>query len=121
MLTIWGGVEENFGAYISLAAYIQGPIVGITLVDYLLIRRDRFSLEDAYYLKGHDAYCYPGGINPVGMGCIVIACILAMCFVYNPLNGQIHNDIFYLTTGSGFTVLSSGVLYWLANRVLMNK
>ena len=117
ILTIWGGVEENFGAFISLAAYIQGPIIGITVVDYLLLRKENFSLEDAYYMKGHDAYRYPGGVNFIGIGSVLLSCALAMCFVYNPFNGQIHSDIFYLTTGSGFTAFCGALLYWLAVNV----
>ena len=28
-LTVWGGVEEHFGAFISIAAFIQAPIIGM--------------------------------------------------------------------------------------------
>ena len=38
-LTIWGGVSENFGAFISIAAYLQGPINGIILVDCFILRK----------------------------------------------------------------------------------
>ena len=117
VLTIWGGVEENFGAFISLAAYIQGPIIGITVVDYLLIRKDKFSLEDAYYMPGHDAYRYAGGMNLIGVACVLLPCILAMCFVYNPFNGIIHSDIFYLTTGSGFTAICGALFYWIIQKL----
>lgn len=115
LLTIWGGVEENFGAFISLAAYIQGPIIGMTVVDYLFIRKNKISLPDAYMLPGHDAYRYPGGINWKGIGSVALSFIFAMLFVYNPFTGEIHGDIFYVMTGSGFTAICGGFLYWLAN------
>jgi len=116
ILTIWGGVEENFGAFISLAAYIQGPIIGMTVVDYLFIRKGKISLADAYMLPGHDIYRYSGGINWRGISSVVISFVLAMLFVYNPFTGEICGDIFYVTTGSGFTAICGGLLYWLLNR-----
>ena len=42
ILTIWGWVMENFGKFISMAAYIQGPIIGMIVVDYLIVKRGRF-------------------------------------------------------------------------------
>lgn len=68
-LTIWGGVKEYFGSFISLAAYIQGPIIGMIVVDYLIIRRRKLSLKSAFFIKGHDAYKYTNGINLVGISC----------------------------------------------------
>lgn len=85
-------------------------------MDYLFVRKDNFSLEDAYYMPGHNAYRYTGGVNFIGMACVVLPCVLAMCFVYNPFNGIIHSDIFYLTTGSGFTALCGALFYFLMQK-----
>ena len=40
-LTVWGGVEEHFGTFISIAAFIQAPIIGMIVVDYQMCIRDR--------------------------------------------------------------------------------
>lgn len=114
-LTIWGGVNEHFGAFISLAAYIQGPIIGMTVVDYLIVKKRKLSLKSAYFMKGHDAYRFTNGFNIVGIACVVISFTLAMLFVYNPMFGEIKSDIFLVTTGSGFTAICGGLLYWLAS------
>lgn len=45
ILTVWGWVMDNFGSFISCAAYIQGPIVGMTVVDYLIVKRRRIYLR----------------------------------------------------------------------------
>lgn len=115
LLTVWGWVMENFGTFISLAAYIQGPIIGMVVVDYLLVRRRKLSLKSVYFMKGHDAYRYTGGFNLVGLGCLVISFALGMLFVYNPMTGTIQSPIFLVTTGSGFTALCGGALYGLAS------
>lgn len=120
-LTVWGGVEEHFGAFISIAAFIQAPIIGIIVVDYLLVKKRKLSLKSAYYIKGHDAYQFTKGFNCVGLGCIVIACVITIFGVYNPLTGEIRSRIFLLTTGSGFDAILGGVLYWVASLTPLKK
>lgn len=120
-LTIWGGVNDNFGAFISLAAYIQGPIIGMTVVDYLIVKKRRISLKAAYEMKGHDAYQFTNGFNLVGIGCVVISLIVAMLFVYNPMTGAIKSNLFLLVTGSGFTAIFGGLLYYIASKTPLRK
>lgn len=121
LLTVWGWVMEHFGSFISMAAYIQGPIIGMTVADYLFVRKRKLSLKSAYFMKGHDAYRYTGGFNLVGLGCIVAAFALGVLFVYNPLTAQIKSGIFMVTTGSGFTAICGGLLYALASVTPLKK
>ena len=121
VLTVWGGVEKYFGAFISLAAYVQGPIIGMILVDYFIIRKRKLSLKSAYNLKGHDAYKYSNGYNFVGLVCIIISCVVTMLFVYNPYNGSIKSNLFLFTTGSGFTAILGALLYYLASVTLFKR
>ena len=114
-LTIWGGVDEYFGSFISLAAYLQGPIIGMIVVDFFVLRKQKLSLRSAYFLPGHKAYEYTNGFNIVGMSCVFISLIVAVLFVYNPVTQQIQSPLFLITTGSGFTALLGGGLYWLAS------
>lgn len=113
-LTIWGGVEEYFG-FISLAAYIQGPIIGMIVVDYLIVRKRMLSLKSAFFIRGHDSYKFTNGFNLVGLGIVIITFALAMLFVYNPMTGVIKSNLFLITTGSGFTAIFGGLLYWIAS------
>ncbi|RRN46819.1 permease [Streptococcus halitosis] len=115
LLTIWGGVEEYFGSFISLAAYIQGPIIGMIVVDYFILRKRKLDLRSAYFLEGHNAYEFTKGFNLVGLSCVFISLLVAVLFVYNPVTAQIQSPIFLITTGSGFTALFGGLLYWLAS------
>ena len=115
LLTIWGGVDEYFGSFISLAAYIQGPIIGMIVVDYFILRKRKLDLRSAYFLEGHDAYEFTKGFNLVGLSCVFISLLVAVLFVYNPVTAQIQSSIFLITTGSGFTAIFGGLLYWLAS------
>ena len=110
LLTIWGGVSDNFGAFISIAAYLQGPINGIILVDCFILRKRKLSLKSAYFLPGHDAYRYPGGFNIIGVAAVVVGLLCGLA-VFNPMTGVVNNPLFYVTTGSGLTLLTGGATY----------
>ncbi len=121
VLTLTGWVTDNFQAFISLAAFIQGPIIGITVVDYLVVKRRKLSLKSAYYLEGHDAYRFTHGFNLVGIACVVLSFAATMIFVYNPLTGVIKSPLFRIFTGSGLTAILGGALYLLASLTPLKK
>ena len=114
-LTIWGWVMDNFGSFISCAAYIQGPIIGMTVVDYLIVKKRKISLKSLYNIEGKNAYDFTGGFNLVGLGCILISFASCVLFIYNPLTAEIKSPIFLAITGSGYTAICGGLLYWLAS------
>ncbi len=114
-LTVWGWVMDNFGSFISMAAQIQGPIIGMTVVDYLIVKKRKISLKSLYNIDDHKAYEFTNGFNLVGLGCLLIAFITNILFIYNPLTAEIKNPIFLIITGSGYTAICGGLLYWLAS------
>ena len=120
-LTVWGGVEEHFGAFISIAAFIQAPIIGMIVVDYLVVKKRKLSLKAAYFIEGHDAYRFTGGFNLVGIGCVILSCLITILFVYNPLTGSIQSPLFLIFTGSGFDAICGGLIYWLASLTPLKK
>lgn len=121
ILTVTGWVEDYFGTFISLAAYIQGPIIGMIVVDYLFIRKRKLSLKSAYFIEGHNAYKYNNGFNVVGLLCIIVSLVFAMLFVYNPITGEIKSNIFLILTGSGFTAVFGGLLYYIISTLPFGK
>lgn len=121
ILTVWGWVMDNFGSFISMAAQIQGPIIGMTVVDYLIVKKRKISLKSLYNIDGHKAYEFTHGFNLVGLGCLVIAFVTNILFVYNPLTGDIKSPIFMIITGSGYTAVCGGLLYWLASLTPLKK
>ena len=114
-LTVWGWVMDNFGSFISMAAPIQGPIIGMTVVDYLIVKKRKISLKSLYNIDGHKAYEFTNGFNLVGLGCMLIAFVTNLLFVYDPLTATIKSPIFMVLTGSGYTAVCGGLLYWLAS------
>ena len=45
----------------------------------------------------------------------MIAFVTNILFVYNPLTAQIKSPVFMFLTGSGYTAVCGGLLYWLAS------
>lgn len=107
-MIVKSGVEEHFGAFISIAAFIQVPIIGMIAVDYLVVKKRKLSLKAAYFIEGHDAYRFTGGFNLVGIGCVILSCLITILFVYNPLTGSIQSPLFLIFTGSGFDAICGG-------------
>ena len=120
-LTVWGWVMDNFGSFISMAAQIQGPIIGMTAVDYLLVKKRKISLKSLYNIDGHKAYDFTHGFNLVGLSCILIAFVTNLVFIYNPLTMEIKSPIFLVLTGSGYTAVCGGLLYYLASLTPLKK
>ena len=120
-LTVWGWVMDNFGSFISMAAQIQGPIIGMTVVDYLIVKKRKISLKSLYNIDNHKAYEFTGGFNLVGLGCMVIAFVTNILFVYNPLTAEIKSPIFMVLTGSGYTAVCGDLLYWIASLTPLRK
>lgn len=121
ILTVWGWPMEHFGSFISMAAQIQGPIIGMIVVDYLIVKKRRISLKSLYNIDGHKAYEFTRGFNLVGLGCIIIAFVTNILFIYNPLTAEIKSSIFFVLTGSGYTAVCGGLLYWLASLTPLKK
>ena len=120
-LTIWGWVMDHFGSFISMAAQIQGPIIGMTVVDYLIVKKRKISLKSLYNIDGHNAYDFTHGFNLVGLSCIVIAFVTNILFIYNPLTAEIKSPVFLTLTGSGYTAVCGGLLYWIASLTPLKK
>lgn len=121
ILTVWGWVTDHFTKFISIAAFIQGPIIGMAVIDYLIVKKRKLSLKSAYNIDGHNAYDFSGGFNLVGLGVVIVSLVLAVVFVYNPITAAVKSNVFLITTGSGFTCICGALLYILASLSPLRK
>ena len=93
----------------------------MVVVDYLIVKRRKISLRGLYGLGDHHEYDFTHGFNLVGLACIVISFVSCVLFVYDPLNQVIKSPIFLALTGSGFTAVCGGLLYWIASITPLKK
>lgn len=111
LIVLWGEIITYFGAMISVAAYVYGPVMGLLFVDYFLVRKRRLNLRAAYEIDDNPAYRYSGGYNIVGFFCLAVGVASGLA-VFDPISYTARLPIFDYTTSSllGFGV--AGVLYW---------
>ncbi|XVE76078.1 hypothetical protein DITRI_Ditri12bG0144000 [Diplodiscus trichospermus] len=109
--------SESF-VYTWLVGYsaLLGPIGGIVLADYYVIRQMKLSIEDLYCLSPNGAYYYCGGFNLAAMAALVIG-ILPVIPGFLQKVGMLSwvPDAFVVIYNNAwfFSFFSSGLLYWI--------
>ena len=77
---------SDFSAYIFgwLVGYsaLLGPIAGVMIADYFLVRRSRLKVDDLYRRKG--AYEYEGGVNWRAVAALVVGVAMALLGLVAP-------------------------------------
>lgn len=116
ILVFWGGVWNYYNTFLSVVGCICGPGVALILVDFYIIRKQRFSMKSLYSRKKSNAYSYTGGFNiPV---CIAFICgVITYFLVYDPINAVPRSSIFLYTTATGLAMLVSAATYWILNKI----
>jgi NCS1 family nucleobase:cation symporter-1 len=76
----------SFGSYIFgwLVGYsgLLGPVAGIMVADYFLVRRTKLSVGDLYRRNG--MYEYNAGVNPKAMVALVVGVVAALIGLFVP-------------------------------------
>ena len=100
---------ETFGSYIFgwLVGYsgLLGPVAGIMVADYFLVRGTRLDTYSLYRRRG--IYEYRRGINPVALIALVIGIVAALIGRFIPAVAFLYDYAWFI----GFFL--SGVLYYL--------
>ncbi len=108
---------HDAGTIFAVLGYIGGalgPVAGIMLVDFYLIRRRNYDL-DSFYTKTGD-YEYSGGWNPRALIATALGLIVAFVGVYAPLLGL--DALGFLSAYTWFLGLAASAL---AYAILMPK
>ncbi|XP_073157026.1 purine-uracil permease NCS1 [Henckelia pumila] len=109
--------SESF-VYTWLVGYsaLLGPIGGIILVDYYLIRGSRLSLSDLYTLNPEGMYYYSGGYNLAALWALILGIlpvIPGFLLKVGILSSGPHIfDVIY-NNAWFFSFFSAGVIYWI--------
>jgi NCS1 family nucleobase:cation symporter-1 len=93
----------------GLGAFL-GPLFGIIVVDYYLVKRGHIEVEDLYRAEESSPYWYEGGINRHAVLIFVISAAVAAIIALVPMFGTIASFSWFV--GAGL----SGALYWATAR-----
>ena len=103
----WILLDEISNILIFISGLL-GPVLGIMLADYFLIRKTEIQLEELYKYEG--AYTYSGGFNPAAITALVIGIGLALIGYFIPA----LNILYTLSWFSGFLI--SFIIYYFMMR-----
>ncbi len=106
-----GPVKAHFTTFLSLIGLVFGPICGIQIVDYFLLRRQRLSLRGIYDRSEDSPYAFWGGVNPVALIAMAAGCGTYLLLL-NPLTFASRFPYAW-TTASLPAVVVAGLFYGL--------
>jgi len=103
----WYLLNEISGVLIFISGLL-GPVLGVMLADYYVIRKKEVQLAELY--KRNGAYSYSGGFNSAAMVALAVGVGVALIGYFVPALEALYK----LSWFSGFLV--SFVVYWLMMR-----
>lgn len=114
VLTLWGGVWTYYSVFLAVMGIVNGPAVGLLLVDYWIVRRQRLDLKSIFE---PGSYRYTHGINLVALVSFVLG-VVAFLLVFDPVTATIRSSgVFNTFTATGFATLVGGLSYALLARL----
>lgn len=72
--------SQWFFTFINFYAAFLGPILGIMISDYWIVRRQRLSVDDLYADSG-GAYWFRAGFSPAGYITLAVATVVSLIFL----------------------------------------
>ncbi len=96
---------DEISSILIFISGLLGPVLGIMVSDYYLVRRKSVQLDELY--KEHGAYSFVKGFNPAGMISLLAGVVVAIIGYYVPSLEALYK----LSWFSGFLV--SFILYYL--------
>ena len=72
--------SQWFFTFINFYAAFLGPILGIMISDYWVVRRQHLSVDDLYADRG-GAYWFRSGFSPAGYITLIVASIVSLVFL----------------------------------------
>lgn len=91
--------ETLFGV-LSNIGVILGPITGVVMADYLVVRKRRIDVDELYKAQG--AYRAWGGYNLVGIGVSAVVSAILFTGQLVPRMGWLYNNAWFIGVGIAF-------------------
>ncbi len=112
--------EPVFGRFSTFLAFLGvcfGPVCGIQVVDYFILRKQRLDVGALYDERPGSAYRYWGGINPIGLVAFA-AGVVAYIYLLDPVTYESRAPFQYLTASVPAFVVA-GAVYWLGAKLVL--
>ncbi len=92
------------GIFLNGLGALLGPLFGIIMVDYWLIRKQRINIPDLYSEHATGEYHYTRGFNPRAVIALVISGVIALLLTFVPAFQVVSQFSWFLAAGLGAIV-----------------
>lgn len=75
---------DNYGTFLAFAGVTLGPICGVQIADYMILRRQKLHVASLYDDTSKSRYWFVGGFNPAGI-VAVISGVIAYLVILDPV------------------------------------
>jgi NCS1 family nucleobase:cation symporter-1 len=108
VLTPWNWYDNATAIQYTLGILgaLIGPLFGIMIADYYLIRRQRVIVDELFTMEADGEYFYAKGYNPSAVRAVIVSGIVSVASVLIPTwthaQGWISNYSWFIGCGMGF-------------------
>lgn len=85
---------------------LLGPLFGIVMADYWLIRKQRVNVPALYTQDSSGPYHYRNGVNPRALQALVPSALISLLFAFLPMLHSLSQFSWFIAAGLG------ALLYW---------
>ncbi|ACL41155.1 permease for cytosine/purines uracil thiamine allantoin [Pseudarthrobacter chlorophenolicus A6] len=90
---------------------LLGPLFGVVMADYWLIRRGKVNVPELYTASPEGAYYYRNGVNPRALIAMVPAAVVALCIAFVPALAAVAPFAWFFAAS-----IAAAVYYFAADR-----
>ena len=110
---------DHFGTFLAYIGVFFAPMVGIQIVDYFILRRQRISLRAIYDRSPQAPYAYWGGVNPAAV-LAMLAGVGTYLYLLNPQSYAVHAPFSFIGA-SVPSALAAALVHGLLTQVLVRR
>lgn len=114
-----GPVFGRFSTFLAFLGVCFGPVCGIQVVDYFVLRKQRFDVAALYDDRPGSTYRYWGGVNPVGFVAFG-AGVASYIYLLDPITYESRAPFQYMTASVPAFVVA-GAVYWLGAKLVLER
>lgn len=110
---------DHFGTFLAFSGVVFGPLCGVQIVDYFLLRKQRLDLRSLFSDVPGNRYWFTAGFNIPGFVAIA-AGVVVYLLLLDPVSFS-SAAIFKFTSASIPASLIAGVLYLVLAKVMLKE
>lgn len=109
-------VDSFFSKFLAFLGVAFAPICGIQIVDWFLLRKEKYDVRSLYIFNRTSKYHYVAGFNIVGFVAFA-AGIGTYIYLLDPIT-YVYRPPFQFTSASFPAAIAAGLVYWLAVKLV---